>query len=129
MYRSEGSLRLENFAIFVTVSKLYLHNVVHLIFNHCFNGFFLIIIISIFIVFDAHDTDDCPVQSSESSPMHTAAPITNNGNLDGTKMRVIPPPRKYCNACESMYIDRFLSKITNLLPHIHWFVLFLFCSV
>ncbi|XP_055300508.1 restin homolog isoform X21 [Sitodiplosis mosellana] len=55
--------------------------------------------------FDKHDTEDCPVQSSESSPMHTIAgnskPI-NNGqvNADGTKKRVLPPPRKYCEVCE-----------------------------
>ncbi|XP_031623867.1 restin homolog isoform X3 [Contarinia nasturtii] len=55
--------------------------------------------------FDKHDTEDCPVQSSESSPMHTAAgnsKPTNNGeiNADGTKKRVLPPPRKYCEVCE-----------------------------
>lgn len=55
--------------------------------------------------FDKHDTEDCPVQSSESSPMHTAtgtANSTNNGNFnaDGTKKRVLPPPRKYCEICE-----------------------------
>lgn len=54
-------------------------------------------------VFDQHDTEDCPVQSSETSPMHTAtgnAKATNNGNDDGTKKRVLPPPRKYCEVCE-----------------------------
>lgn len=55
-------------------------------------------------VFDQHDTEDCPVQSSESSPMHTAAgslnKSINNGDSDGTKKRVLPPPRKYCEVCE-----------------------------
>lgn len=55
-------------------------------------------------VFDQHDTEDCPVQSSDSSPMHTTTGVsqsTNNGtNPDGTKKRVLPPPRKYCEVCE-----------------------------
>lgn len=55
--------------------------------------------------FDKHDTEDCPVQSSESSPMHTTTGIANptkNGDVndDGTKKRVLPPPRKYCEVCE-----------------------------
>lgn len=56
-------------------------------------------------VFDQHDTEECPVQSSESSPMHTVTgsssqPINNGKNPDGTKKRVLPPPRKYCEVCE-----------------------------
>lgn len=51
-------------------------------------------------VFDEHDTEDCPIQSSES-PTHSAEPNNVNTN-DGSakKKRVVPPPRKYCESCE-----------------------------
>lgn len=62
-------------------------------------------------VFDQHDTEDCPVQSSESSPLHTASKPTNNGDSDGKKKRVLPPPRKYCEVCEGKNI-RMNSKLT-----------------
>lgn len=58
-------------------------------------------------IFDAHDTEDCPVQSGES-PTHPAtinvSEATNNGNDQQPKKRVLPPARKYCENCEGMYI-------------------------
>jgi len=44
-------------------------------------------------IFDKHDTEDCPLQSSDSPP---ATPLIQNSS----KERVIPPPRKYCDSCE-----------------------------
>lgn len=55
-------------------------------------------------VFDEHDTEDCPIQSSDNSPSHV--PTQTNLTADetnGTKKRVLPPPRKYCESCEGNY--------------------------
>lgn len=41
--------------------------------------------------FDLHETEDCPLQSSDSPP-----PRINND-----KERIIPSPRKYCESCET----------------------------
>lgn len=40
--------------------------------------------------FDAHDTEDCPLQCSD---VDLPAP-------DKKKERKLPPPRKYCDICE-----------------------------
>ena len=48
--------------------------------------------------FDRHETEDCPIQASDS-PTHevaTAAAV----HPTGKKERVLPPPRKYCDSCE-----------------------------
>lgn len=57
--------------------------------------------------FDAHETEDCPLQSGDSPPSHvpTAAismPKTSGGEI---KERKVPPPRKYCDSCESFGHD------------------------
>lgn len=50
-------------------------------------------------LFDAHETEDCPVQGSDSPPLEPAAPVPPmQRNADGTK--VLPQPRKYCTKCE-----------------------------
>lgn len=55
--------------------------------------------------FDLHDTEDCPVQSSEDSPVHVAGDgEQSNGTV---KKRVLPPPRKYCESCEGKEIFHF----------------------
>lgn len=52
--------------------------------------------------FDAHDTEDCPLQSSDSPPPQTATAPPFQGE-DKTKVRKLPPPRKYCESCESKH--------------------------
>lgn len=56
-------------------------------------------------VFDEHDTEDCPIQSSESSPLHTTAQSSSTTDENGTKKRVLPPPRKYCESCEGIALS------------------------
>jgi len=46
--------------------------------------------------FDAHDTEDCPKQSSEMD-------LPAAASSSETKERKIPPPRKYCEKCESEF--------------------------
>ena len=48
-------------------------------------------------VFDQHDTDDCPKQSSlvDDQP-----PLEHQ-----TRERVLPPPRQYCEKCEEFGHD------------------------
>ncbi|XP_037047111.1 restin homolog isoform X5 [Bradysia coprophila] len=53
--------------------------------------------------FDAHETEDCPLQSSDSPPPINLPEMTSTVNLiskDATKERKVPPPRKYCETCE-----------------------------
>lgn len=54
--------------------------------------------------FDAHETEDCPLQSSDSPPPLNLPVMTSTASLiskDAPKERKIPPPRKYCDSCES----------------------------
>ncbi|XP_055713416.1 restin homolog isoform X4 [Phlebotomus papatasi] len=44
-------------------------------------------------IFDAHDTEDCPVQASDS-------PVPDVAIRKPGEQRVVPPPRKYCESCE-----------------------------
>lgn len=69
--------------------------------------------------FDAHETEDCPLQSSDSPPPITLPEMTSTANLiskDATKERKIPPPRKYCDTCEGKRFD------WTLLMGVNWFV-------
>lgn len=43
--------------------------------------------------FDAHETEDCPLQCSDVDSVGPAP-------RDPTKERKLPPPRKYCESCE-----------------------------
>lgn len=43
--------------------------------------------------FDAHETEDCPLQCSDADSVGPAP-------RDPTKERKLPPPRKYCESCE-----------------------------
>ncbi|XP_059609568.1 restin homolog isoform X3 [Phlebotomus argentipes] len=45
-------------------------------------------------IFDAHDTEDCPLQASDS-PVPPDLVVRQPG-----EERVLPPPRKYCESCE-----------------------------
>lgn len=47
--------------------------------------------------FDLHDTEDCPQQASSDSPPRSLS----------DKPKVKPPPRPYCESCESMYLCYF----------------------
>ena len=48
-------------------------------------------------VFDQHDTDDCPKQSSL---------IDDPSSMEQqTRERVLPPPRVYCEKCEEFDHD------------------------
>lgn len=61
--------------------------------------------------FDAHDTEDCPLQSGDSPPSHVATasiPLLVGG---GVKERKVPPPRKYCDTCESKRTPLVLKKL------------------
>lgn len=51
-------------------------------------------------IFDAHETEDCPLQASDSPP----PPPAYGSSREGTdiKERVLPPPRKYCEICEGI---------------------------
>lgn len=55
-------------------------------------------------VFDAHETEDCPLQSSGTpSPPPVATSATATGLPASTtngKERKVPAPRKYCDLCE-----------------------------
>lgn len=69
-------------------------------------------------VFDEHDTEDCPIQSSDNSPAHTM-PQVNASNVtatndDGKKKRILPPARKYCENCEGkpLFDQIYLLKIS-----------------
>lgn len=42
-------------------------------------------------LFDAHDTEDCPIQASDPDIF-----VPHD-----KKERKLPPPRKYCESCES----------------------------
>lgn len=44
-------------------------------------------------IFDAHETEDCPTQSSG---MDADAPAVRKDE----KVRKLPPPRMYCDICE-----------------------------
>ena len=48
-------------------------------------------------VFDEHDTDDCPKQSS----MIDDQPVGDSS----TREKVLPPPRLYCEKCEEFDHD------------------------
>ncbi|KAJ6646887.1 Restin like [Pseudolycoriella hygida] len=53
--------------------------------------------------FDAHETEDCPLQASDSPPPINLPQMASTASLiskDGTKERKLPPPRKYCDNCE-----------------------------
>lgn len=53
--------------------------------------------------FDKHETEDCPLQSSDDrqySPPPRAE--KNNNDPAGRKNRKIPEPRKYCESCEGI---------------------------
>lgn len=85
-------------------------------------------------IFDAHDTEDCPVQSSNASPMHAPAMTvdqTKNGNDQQEKKRVLPPPRKYCENCEGRVLKHFqrtigkFSKFPFISENLSIFVLYL----
>lgn len=57
--------------------------------------------------FDAHETEDCPLQSSDSPPPINLPEMTSTANLiskDATKERKLPPPRQYCETCEGTLI-------------------------
>lgn len=50
--------------------------------------------------------------------MHSATGATNptnngNFNADGTKKRVLPPPRKYCEVCEGIIASHFELNTIN----------------
>ncbi|CAO1327841.1 unnamed protein product [Diamesa serratosioi] len=44
-------------------------------------------------IFDAHETEDCPIQCSDAD---SVGPTPR----DPTKERILPPSRKYCESCE-----------------------------
>lgn len=79
-------------------------------------------------IFDAHDTEDCPVQSG-GSPTHAAtinaSEQKNNGNEEQPKKRVLPPPRKYCENCEGTFNHPVAYSFKCLLNHLRFSLLIL----
>jgi hypothetical protein len=62
-------------------------------------------------IFDGHETEDCPIQTScmDFDPPPNPKP---------KKERKLPPPRKYCDNCEGndQEVQRFKQMLQDIFP-------------